>query len=67
VLWYLAVRRVGPAHAALWANMQPFAGVLFGVLVLSESLVPLEIVGAVVLAASIVLSRWRRVDVPLVE
>jgi drug/metabolite transporter (DMT)-like permease len=67
VLWYVAMKRVGAAHAALWANLQPFTGVLFGVLILSETLAPLEIVGAVVIAASILLARWRRASVPPVE
>jgi drug/metabolite transporter (DMT)-like permease len=64
VLWYLAIERVGAAHATLWVNLQPFAGVVFGVLVLSESLQALQIAGAVVIASSIVLSRWRRPAAP---
>src|SRR5262249_12738751 len=54
VIWFRAIERVGAAHAALYSNLQPFLGAVFALLLLSEPLHGLQIVGAVVLAASIV-------------
>lgn len=59
-LWFIAIERVGAAHATLWANLQPFIGALFAVLILSEQLAIVQIIGGVVIAISIVLARLRR-------
>jgi drug/metabolite transporter (DMT)-like permease len=63
VLWFTALDRVGPSHATLFANLQPFVGALFAVWLLSESLSALEIVGGVAIGAGIVLARRVRVPV----
>jgi drug/metabolite transporter (DMT)-like permease len=63
VLWFTALDRVGPSHATLFANLQPFVGALFAVWLLSESLSVLEIVGGVAIGAGIVLARRVRVPV----
>jgi drug/metabolite transporter (DMT)-like permease len=63
VLWFTALDRVGPSHATLFANLQPFVGALFAVWLLSESLCVLEIVGGVAIGAGIVLARRVRVPV----
>jgi drug/metabolite transporter (DMT)-like permease len=57
VLWFTALDRVGPSHATLVANLQPFIGALFAVWLLSESLSVLEVVGGVAIGAGIVLAR----------
>ena len=36
VLWFKAIDRVGPSHATLFANLQPFVAVIFAVLLLSR-------------------------------
>jgi O-acetylserine/cysteine efflux transporter len=59
LLWFTAVDRVGTARASLWANVQPFAGTIFAVLILSEQISPLTFVGGAVLAVGIVLARVR--------
>ena len=59
VLWFTAVHRVGPARATLFANLQPFLGALFAVVLLSEPLTPLEIAGGVAIAAGILLAGRR--------
>jgi drug/metabolite transporter (DMT)-like permease len=60
LLWFSAVREIGPARAALFANAQPFVGVLFAVVLLGETLHPLEIAGAVLIGIGIVAGRRRR-------
>jgi drug/metabolite transporter (DMT)-like permease len=60
LLWFAAVDRVGTARATLWANLQPFAGTVFAVLLLSERITALTFIGGGVLAAGIALSRLRR-------
>ena len=60
IVWFTAVNIVGAARASLFNNMQPFFAVLFAVLLLSESLEPLEIAGGVLIFAGIVLERVRR-------
>jgi drug/metabolite transporter (DMT)-like permease len=61
ILWFTAIDRVGPSRASLFANLQPFFAVLFALLLLSESLHAIEIVGGVLIFAGIALERvWHR-------
>jgi drug/metabolite transporter (DMT)-like permease len=65
VLWFGALHRVGPSRASMFANLQPFLAAVFAVLLLSESLSRLQVVGGVAIGAGIVLSRRAgRVVVP---
>jgi drug/metabolite transporter (DMT)-like permease len=57
VLWFTAVERIGTSRASLFVNLQPFLGVLFALLLLSEHLTRLEVAGGLLIAASIVLER----------
>jgi drug/metabolite transporter (DMT)-like permease len=57
LLWFTAIRRVGPSRASLFANMQPFLAALIAALVLSEHLAPLELVGGVAILVGILLER----------
>jgi drug/metabolite transporter (DMT)-like permease len=59
LLWFNAIDRVGPSRASLYANLQPFLGAIFALLLLSESMTALQVAGGVLIAAGIVLSRWR--------
>lgn len=59
VLWFTAVHRVGPARATLFANLQPFLGALFAVVLLSEPLSALQIAGGAGIAAGILLAGRR--------
>jgi drug/metabolite transporter (DMT)-like permease len=65
-LWLFAQQRVGPGRTGLYANLQPVFGVVFAVLLLSESLDLLEIVGGCVIAGGIVLARPRKPSVDAV-
>lgn len=64
ILWFIVLDRVGAPHATLWANLQPFIGAVFAVIILSEGLGPLQIVGGLVIAVSIIISRSRRHPAP---
>ncbi|HEY7195647.1 MAG TPA: DMT family transporter [Gaiellaceae bacterium] len=57
VLWFTAIDRVGAARASLYANLQPFLGAVFALLILSETISSLQIAGGLVIGAGIVLSR----------
>jgi drug/metabolite transporter (DMT)-like permease len=60
LIWYRSIRRVGATHAARYTNLQPILAALFAVLVLSEKLGALQIVGGLVIAAGILIARqWR--------
>jgi drug/metabolite transporter (DMT)-like permease len=59
ILWFNAVDRVGPSHATLFANMQPFIAVVFAVILLSEHISWLQIGGGILIGAGIVLARRR--------
>jgi drug/metabolite transporter (DMT)-like permease len=61
ILWFTAISRVGPSRASLFANLQPFAGVVIAVILLSEHLSRLEIAGGIAIAVGIVLERRSRV------
>lgn len=57
LLWLVAVGRVGATRASLYANLQPFFGALFALLLLSEVMGRYELLGGAAIAAGIVLSR----------
>ncbi len=59
LLWFTAIDRVGPSHATLVNNFQPFVGVLFAVVLLSESLTAIQLAGGVLIGLGVALV-WRR-------
>jgi drug/metabolite transporter (DMT)-like permease len=59
ILWFTAIDRVGPSRASLFGNLQPFFAVFFALVLLSETLHPLEIAGGVLVFAGIVWERAR--------
>ena len=61
ILWFTAIDRVGAPRAAIFGNLQPFFSVFFALLLLHESLHPMEIAGGLLIFAGIALERiWRR-------
>ncbi len=64
IMWFTAIDRVGAARASLYANLQPFLGAFFAVVVLSESMGALQVVGGLVIAAGILLARQARPPAP---
>jgi drug/metabolite transporter (DMT)-like permease len=59
VLWFRSLHRIGPARATLAANLQPFVAVVFAVILLSESMTAVQVVGGVLIALGIALARRR--------
>ncbi len=57
VMWFTAIDRVGAARASLYANLQPFLGAFFALVVLSEEMTPLQFAGGFIIGAGILLAR----------
>ena len=57
ILWFTAIRLVGPSRATLFGNLQPFLAVLFAVVLLSEGLGWLQVVGGVLIGVGILIGR----------
>ena len=64
VLWFTAIDRVGPSRATLVTNLQPFLAAVFAVVLLSESISALQLVGGAAIALSLLLARRRPVAEP---
>lgn len=67
VLWFTAIDRVGATRASLYANLQPFLGAVFALVVLSESFGTLQVAGGLVIGAGIVLARLARPPVANID
>ncbi len=59
LMWFVAVARVGAARASVYANLQPFLGAVFALVLLSEEMGALQWAGGIAIAAGIVLGRLR--------
>jgi drug/metabolite transporter (DMT)-like permease len=57
LMWFVAVARVGAARASVYANLQPFLGAVFALLVLGEDMSTLQFAGGFVIGAGILLAR----------
>ena len=60
LLWFGGISRVGPSRASVFANLQPFLAAIFSLLILSEPLSRLQVVGGLAIASGILLSRPAR-------
>ena len=59
VLWFRSIHRIGPAKATLAANLQPFVAAVLAVILLSEPLSWLQIVGGILIGVGILFVRRR--------
>jgi len=59
VFWFRSLHRIGPARATLAANLQPFVAALLAVVLLSEPLGLLQVLGGILIAAGIFFARRR--------
>jgi drug/metabolite transporter (DMT)-like permease len=59
ILWFRSLHRVGPARATLAVNLQPFVAAVLAVVLLSEPLSTLQVLGGVLIAAGIIIARRR--------
>jgi len=57
LLWFGGISRVGPARASVFANLQPFLAAVFSLLILSEPLTAVQVVGGIAIAGGILVSR----------
>ena len=64
IMWFTAIDRVGAARASLYANLQPFLGAFFALVVLSEEMSPLQFVGGAIIGAGILVAREARPPAP---
>jgi LPXTG-motif cell wall-anchored protein len=64
VLWFRSLHRIGPARATLAVNLQPFVAAVFAVVLLSETMTWLQVLGGVLIGLGIVLARRRRSPPP---
>jgi len=64
IMWFTAIDKVGAARASLYANLQPFLGAFFALVVLSEEMGSLQIAGGLVIGAGILLARGTRTPAP---
>lgn len=54
-----AAHQVGPSHAQLYTNMQPFVAALFAVVLLSETLTGLDLLGGSLIVLGVAIA-WRQ-------
>lgn len=59
VLWFRSIHKIGPAKATLAMNLQPFVGAVLAVIILSEPLSWLQVLGGVLIGVAILLVRRR--------
>jgi drug/metabolite transporter (DMT)-like permease len=59
VFWFRSIHRIGPARATLAANLQPFVAAVLAVILLSEPLGLLQVLGGLLIAAGILAVRRR--------
>lgn len=59
ILWFTAIDRVGPSRAALFANLQPFLAAIVALVLLSEPITTVQILGGIAIAGGIALSPRR--------
>jgi drug/metabolite transporter (DMT)-like permease len=64
LLWFTAIDRVGPSRASLFANLQPFLAAIVALVLLSEEITALQIVGGLAIAGGIILAEPRRAPPP---
>ena len=63
VLWFRVIHRIGASRATLVANLQPFVAAIVALVLLSETMTPLQVVGGALIAGGILTAR-RRVTAP---
>jgi drug/metabolite transporter (DMT)-like permease len=60
VLWFRTLDRIGAARATLAANLHPFVAAVFAVILLSETMTFVQVLGGLLIAVGIGLARVRR-------
>jgi drug/metabolite transporter (DMT)-like permease len=63
LVWYAAIRRIGPARTSIYAKMVPIAAMTIAAIWLHEPLTPRRILGAIAVITGVVLTRLARPSV----
>jgi drug/metabolite transporter (DMT)-like permease len=58
--WYTGVRHLGSSRTSIYSNLVPVAALLSAMVWLGERLAGIRLLGAVLVAAGVLLTRWRR-------
>ena len=64
ILWFRVIHRIGASRATLVANLQPFVAAVFALVLLSESMTLLQVVGGALIAGGILTARRRTPSSP---
>jgi drug/metabolite transporter (DMT)-like permease len=67
LLWFTAIDRVGPSRASLFANLQPFLAAIVALLLLSEEITAVQVIGGLAIGAGIMLASGGRTPQPPAE
>jgi drug/metabolite transporter (DMT)-like permease len=59
VLWFRSLHRIGASRATLVANLQPFVGAIFALVLLSERMTLLQVAGGILIGGGILAARRR--------
>ncbi len=66
VLWFRSLHKIGASRATLVANLQPFVAAVFALVLLSEEMTLLQVIGGILIGGGILVAR-RRPPVPASE
>lgn len=67
VLWFRVIHRIGASRATLVANLQPFLAAVIALVLLSERMTPLQVLGGILIAGGILTVRRRSPAPPAAE
>ena len=67
ILWFRVIHRIGAARATLVANLQPFVAAVVALVLLSEELTLLQVLGGLLIAGGILTARRRGPTIPAAE
>jgi drug/metabolite transporter (DMT)-like permease len=59
ILWFRVIHRIGASRATLVANLQPFVAAIFALVLLSESITLLQVLGGILIGGGILTARRR--------
>lgn len=60
LIWNNGIVEVGPVKTSVYQNLVPVLGLIFGIVLLNESLMPVQYAGSAVVVLGIVITRRRR-------
>ena len=67
ILWFRVIHRIGASRATLVANLQPFVAAIFALVLLSERMTLLQVLGGTLIAGGILTARRRPPAPPAAE